>query len=176
MSSLTLNHLFQDLQLEIISHCTPLTEIILGMTCKLFNSLCKHTPKFFSVSELAASEGNIPILHKFNHKWDLSTCYVAVKNGQLECLKYLISNNCKISLLILGTSARYGHLDCLKYLHQNVSNINASTALQAAIHGHFECLKYCIENGSGWYRNTGNLTLIQQYPECYNYLKSKNLL
>ena len=88
--------------------------------------------------------------------FDENTCNNSAKNGDLNCLKYLIKNNCKISPKIFGYASKNGHLHILKYLIKN--NICESE-------------NYIIQKNNAPYTEAYNLSIRYGKLECMKFLK-----
>jgi hypothetical protein len=76
----------------------------------------------------AVKNGNLECL-KYAHEngcpWDEYTCNYAVESEHLECLKYAYENGCpcdKEKIYILAKENN--HLDCLEYINDNIINVN----------------------------------------------------
>ena len=77
-------------------------------------------------------------------------CYLAAKNGQIECLKYAHENGCRWNKQTCSYAAEYGHLGCLKYAHEHGCPWDEWTCRLAAMNGHLECIHYAWKNGCEW--------------------------
>jgi len=82
-------------------------------------------------------------------EWDEVTIKVAAFKGNLEMLKYCISNGCPCDKKESYTLAAIGgHLDCVRFLFGKVKpsrGTEREAALQAAAYGHLDILKYFVE-------------------------------
>ena len=119
-----------------------------------------NTTGFWSnaIPRTAAKYGHLDILKygcENGHNVDKKDCsYIAIENGNLECLKYLWEENFKQPVIIstmLAMAASYGHLDCLKYLHSMIGDIciySAHAAYAAARGGRIDCLSYLMDSGA----------------------------
>ena len=82
-------------------------------------------------------------------QWDEWTITVAAEKGNLEMLKYCISNGCpcdKKESCIQAACA--GHLDCLRLLFEKVKpsrGTEKEVVIQATCGGHMEIVKYLVE-------------------------------
>ena len=88
-------------------------------------------------------------------EWDEWTMNVAARTGNLEILKYCISNHCPCDE---EASCKYaalgGHLDCVRFLFDKVKpsrDTEEDAAHQAAGHGRINILKYLIEERKIFY-------------------------
>ena len=82
-------------------------------------------------------------------QWDEVTMNVAARTGNLEILKYCISNHCPCDEeASCKHAAIEGHLDCLRFLFAKVKpsrKTDVEAAGQATGAGHVEILKYLVE-------------------------------
>ena len=82
-------------------------------------------------------------------QWDEKTMNVAARTGNLEILKYCISNHCPCDEeASCKHAAIEGHLDCLRFLFDKVEpsrKTEVEAAGQATGAGHVEILKYIVE-------------------------------
>ena len=82
-------------------------------------------------------------------QWDEKTMNVAARTGNLEILKYCISNHCPCDEeASCKHAAIEGHLDCLRFLFAKVKpsrKTEVEAAGQATGAGHVEILKYLVE-------------------------------
>lgn len=82
-------------------------------------------------------------------------CNFAVRDNDLDLLKWASKNNYVRSPVLTLIACRYGHLDILKYLRSGEdypypATFHYNCMEAAAIHGHFEILKYlkeCVNRG-----------------------------
>ena len=69
-------------------------------------------------------------------KWDKQTINVAVRQGNLEMVKYCVANECPINESACAHAAETGHLEVLKYLREEAkAPWDSSTANCAAFNG-----------------------------------------
>ena len=74
-------------------------------------------------------------------KWDDRTINAAVRQGNLEMVKYCIANECPIDEMACEYAASEGHLEVLKYLREEVeAPWDLRTATFAAKYGHLHIL------------------------------------
>ena len=82
-------------------------------------------------------------------QWDEVTMNAAARTGNLEILKYCISNHCPCDEEASSKHAAIkGHLDCLRFLFDKVKpsrKTEKEAAIQAACGGHLDILKYFVE-------------------------------
>ena len=79
-------------------------------------------------------------------KWDKQTINVAVRQGNLEMVKYCVANECPIGTWACSDATENGHLECLKYLHEEAkAPWDWKTAAFAAQNGHLHILEYLVE-------------------------------
>ena len=83
-------------------------------------------------------------------EWDEWTITKAAFKGNLEMLKYCLSNDCSYDEEALCKHAALGgHLDCLRFLFDKVEpsrDVEEKAALQAAGYGRINILKYFVED------------------------------
>jgi len=83
--------------------------------------------------------------------WDVKTIYAAIKQGNVNMLKYCYENGCPTSSVMCERAAEEGHLHILKYLHEDAQvdwegkSKSGSVAVAAARKGHLHILKYLAE-------------------------------
>jgi hypothetical protein len=100
----------------------------------------------------------------------------AVKNGDLDILKYAHQSGCKWDKSICAYAALNGHLECLKYAHQNGCPWDEITTTNATSNGYLDCLKYAYENGCNINLNLCNyIARKEDYEHCYDYIKQIQL-
>ena len=82
-------------------------------------------------------------------EWDEKTIDEAAHQGNIEMIKYCISNGCPCDE---ETSCKHaalgGHLDCVRFLFDKVKpsrETEKEAALQAACGGHVDIMKYFVE-------------------------------
>ena len=82
-------------------------------------------------------------------EWDENTINAAADKGNLEMLKYCISNDFPCDEEeSCNQAAINGHLDCLRFLFEQVKpsrDTEGNAALQAALYGRLDILKYFVE-------------------------------
>ena len=79
-------------------------------------------------------------------EWDGSTIATAAKKGNMDMVKYCVTNKCPIDRYACGRAAEIGHFECLKYLREEVkAPWDCITAAWAAQNGHLHILEYLVE-------------------------------
>ena len=79
-------------------------------------------------------------------KWDDRMIEAAAKQGNMEMVKYCVTNECPIDEDACACAALEGQLECLKYLHEEVkAPWDSLTARWAALNGHLHILEYLVE-------------------------------
>ena len=79
-------------------------------------------------------------------KWDEGTINAAVRQGNLEMVKYCVAKKCPIGWSACAYAASGGHLEVLKYLREEAKEPwDWRTAAWAAEHGHLHILEYLVE-------------------------------
>ncbi len=79
-------------------------------------------------------------------KWNGRTIEAAVKQGNMEMVKYCVANECPICVSACENAAEHGHLECLKYLREEAkAPWDVGTAYVAAGNGHLHILEYLVE-------------------------------
>lgn len=102
-------------------------------------------------------------------EWDSLACDFSVQRGNLECLKYLIDNNCEYDEGVYHYAIIYNHLDCLKFLHMNGRIRDKSICHYSSMYGNLECLRYAHENGCEWNEVTCMWAVKKGHLECLRY-------
>jgi hypothetical protein len=119
-------------------------------------------------------------------KWNEWTIKRASDQGNLEMLKYCISNHCPCDVrthrhVILQASSS-GRVDIVKYLVENLSRGKISSCedklncvVSAARHGQLGCLKYLLEKARAPLDHFVYIAYARYYEqtECVNYLREK---
>ena len=80
---------------------------------------------------------------------NLDACFSTLESNEVIIGEYSICGDCDAWGLTEGAArfaARNGHLECLKYLLKNDCPWNEYTTWSAENSGHLECLKYLLEN------------------------------
>ena len=79
-------------------------------------------------------------------EWDEYTITAAIKQGNMEMVKYCVTNECPIDEMARANAAENGHLEVLKYLREEVKwPWDLLTATWAAQNGHLHILEYLVE-------------------------------
>ena len=71
----------------------------------------------------AAKAGDLEVLkqmHQQMYVWHQDTVLYAAGQGQFECMKFAIENDCPYSSNALSWACCGAHLDCIKYLHEKL--------------------------------------------------------
>lgn len=103
-----------------------------------------------------AVQGNhqscVLFLHKIGCPCKLDVCSVAVRNGHLTILSFLLTHGYSFDRVhICEIACAYGQLDCLKLLWQNHGcPVDRSTFFAGVIHGHPDCLQFLIDVDCPW--------------------------
>ena len=133
-------------------------------------------------------------------EWDEWTINVAVRQGNLEMVKYCVANECPIDGYACARAAESGHLECLKYLREEAKapwdfktaywaaenghlhileylverkydKYDAWACMLAAENGHLDCLKYLHETAKApWNSQAVRYAHENKHPECLQYL------
>ncbi len=96
-------------------------------------------------------------------------CNVAAHYGQLDILKWTIANGCTMNEITCVKATLNGHLDVLKWLRKNGCDWNKFTCAYAASSGHLEVLKWARENGCEWDSLTLDYAAINQQSEVFKW-------
>ena len=116
-------------------------------------------------------------------KWNEWTIKRASDQGNLEMLKYCISNHCPCDVrthrhVILQASSS-GRVDIVKYLVEkrmiSIYEDKLNCVVSAARHGQLGCLKYLLEKARAPLDHFVYIAYARYYeqPECVNYLREK---
>ena len=105
-------------------------------------------------------------------EWDEYTITVAIKQGNMEMLKYCVANECPINEGACANAASGGQLEVLKYLREEVKAPWASsTATFAAKNGHLHILEYLVERKFDQYSvNACVYAAMTGHLDCLKYL------
>jgi hypothetical protein len=107
--------------------------------------------------------------------WNCYTSILAAKSGNLDCLRYLHENGCKIKDYmsyggnVCNGAAEGGNLECLKYLVNNGCMWSVYTCEIIAKFGNLEMLQYAHENGCYWDIDTCNMAMKYNNLDCLLY-------
>ncbi len=171
----------------IISHTNYFDALMLRSSCKsLFNSHLDLNPfpKHFVLdqNECAAyfiklgSISCLEYLKSLNFFFTIDLAIIAASNNQLEALKFLRNNGCRLNQQVVVEAARIGNLEMLKYCLENISNKidmktnqGLSLCYVAATAGHVHVLKYLHENGYPWDDNIPHMASNCNRFECLKY-------
>ena len=105
-------------------------------------------------------------------KWDKQTINVAVRQGNLEMVKYCVANECPIDGYACARAAESGHLECLKYLREEGKAPWCFwTCDWAAANGHLHILEYLVERKYDQYSELAcNWAAKYGHLNCLKYL------
>jgi len=110
-------------------------------------------------------------------EWDERTIDEAADKGNLEMLKYCISNGCPCDKKeSCAQAACAGHLDCLRLLFEKVKpsrDTEKEAVIQATCGGHMDILKYFVEERkiSDWVKRECLATAAKfGHLDCIKYL------
>ena len=105
-------------------------------------------------------------------EWDEYTITAAIKQGNMEMVKYCVANKCPIRTGACARAAENGHLECLKYLREEAkAPWNSSTATFAAKNGHLHILEYLVERKFDQYSvNACVYAAMTGHLDCLKYL------
>ncbi|CAL6331594.1 unnamed protein product [Bathycoccus prasinos] len=105
-------------------------------------------------------------------EWDEDTINAAVRQGNLEMVKYCIANECPIDEMACAYAALNGHLEVLKYLREEVeAPWDSGTAAWAAANGHLHILEYLVERKYDQFNTSACInTAMNGYLDCLKYL------
>jgi len=79
-------------------------------------------------------------------EWDEETISMAAGQGNLEMVKYCVTNECPIDEMACANAAENGHLEVLKYLREEAkAPWDSLTARWAALNGHLHIFEYLVE-------------------------------
>ena len=137
-------------------------------------------------------------------EWDEETINMAAGQGNLEMVKYCVTNECPIDEMACAEAAGNGDLEVLKYLREEVkAPWDSETAAGAAESGHLHILEYLVDRKYDefdewvclWAANKGQLDCLKylhetakapwnegalegahenNHPECVQYLLDNN--
>ena len=116
-------------------------------------------------------------------KWDKQTIKAASDQGNLEMLKYCISNHCPCDVRthrhVILQPIIDGRVDIVKYLVEkrmiSTYEDKLNCVVNAARHGQLGCLKYLLEKARAPLDHFVYIAYARYYeqPECVNYLREK---
>ena len=101
----------------------------------------------------AAWAGNMEVMRhlvQLQCPLDVGVFSPAIKQGNLELVKFLKESGLSWNHRATWRAARAGHLDIVKYLHENGCPWDEGTCWRAAKGGHLDVLEYLHENGCPW--------------------------
>ncbi|CAL6399173.1 unnamed protein product [Bathycoccus prasinos] len=107
-------------------------------------------------------------------EWDKWTINAAAYQGNLEMVKYCVTNECPmIGGMACARAAENGHLECLKYLREEGKALwDSGTANCAAIYGHLHILEYLVERKYVKYdEEVCMFTAMNGRLDCLKYLR-----
>ena len=105
-------------------------------------------------------------------EWSVGPINAAVRQGNLEMVKYCVAKKCPIGTGACAYAAENGHLACLKYLHEEVkAPWNSNTASFAAHNGHLHILEYLVERKYDQYNTwVCKFAAMNGHLNCLKYL------
>jgi ankyrin repeat protein len=105
-------------------------------------------------------------------EWDGSTIATAAKKGNMDMVKYCVTNKCPIDRYACGRAAEIGHFECLKYLREEVkAPWDFLPAAWAAKNGHLHILEYLVERKYNKYNVLAcKLAAMNGHLDCLKYL------
>nr|WIL04216.1 ankyrin repeat-containing protein [Cedratvirus lena]WIL04841.1 ankyrin repeat-containing protein [Cedratvirus duvanny] len=108
------------------------------------------------VSHVAAQFGHKHILNHLKEDWSASTCAFAARGGQLETLRYLISQGCDWGSGTCTLAARGGHLEVLQWAESQGCLFSTDIFEQAVTSRscNVQVLSYLQTKGLTWRQNT----------------------
>jgi len=121
--------------------------VLLPLLQKSINKLAIHFTKKGMLQELIYVLSQGATILKSN------LAVVAVRHGQLRCLRYLASLGVSLTSTSTSTSnltviaAKHGQLRCLRYLASLGVTFDADVTKVAATTGNLECLQFAIKSG-----------------------------
>ena len=106
-------------------------------------------------------------------QWNGSPIIAAVSQGNLEMMKYCVSNKCPIDKWMCTWAAENGHLECLKYLREEAkAPWDSQTANTAAQNGHLHILEHLVERKFDKYSECVCVCAAQNgHLDCLVYLR-----
>lgn len=125
-------------------------------------------------SEIAVKHGqlkSLAFLLYYNYKWNSDTLGdLAVWNGQIDCLRFLHKNNCKLTTLSCEKAIMRGHLKCLQFLMKYNYQMPKNSCTIAATTGRLDILMFLIVNGYSMSTVTFSSAAANGNLECLQYL------
>ena len=112
-------------------------------------------------------------LHENNFPWHKDTYSWAIRQGNLDCLKYLDKYGCPRDNEEACNDS-IGNLDCLQYLHEIGCPWNEETCKYAIEGDYLDCLIYLHENGCPWAEDTCLIAAELGHLECLIYARKNN--
>ncbi|CAL6299396.1 unnamed protein product [Bathycoccus prasinos] len=105
-------------------------------------------------------------------KWDDRTIFAAVRQGNLEIVKYCVAKKCPIDEYTCAWAAGKGNLEILKYLREEgKAPWDWKTAAWAAETGHLHILEYLVERKFDEYSEKAcEVAAINGHLDCLKYL------
>ena len=104
--------------------------------------------------------------------WNKYTIEAAAYQGNLEMVKYCVTNECPIDEWACASAAENGDLEVLKYLREEVkAPWDLSTACWAAENGHLHILEYLVERKYDKYNEAACVWAAESgHLDCLKYL------
>ena len=161
---------------EIRQNATELSNFISCIASRGYIEIIKCMREYnmwhYEIYTAAVKNGQLECLkyeYEIQYIQNKTLCRDAAENGHLNCLKYVHQMGCPWDHLTCKLAAENGHLDCLQYAHENGCPWDVNTCTSAARNGHLNCLQYAHENGCPWNEWTCNAAVKNGHLECLKY-------
>jgi len=99
-------------------------------------------------------------------KMEPNVCLAAAEHGHLDCLVVAREFGCEWNDKVTSAAALRGHLTCLQYALQHGCPLGSDAAYNACLNGHLECLLLLLENGSPLLKRLCNGAAAGGHLEC----------
>lgn len=177
----------KELKRQMIEQINLYDLIMLRSSCKSWFNLIldvRPFPKGFVLDQQACasyfstigSVSCLDYLKSLNFFFTADLLPSAVRSANVEVVKFLNENGCRVDYATAVEATRIGSLEILKYCLENCfpkndlkQNSASALCYSAANRGQLHVLKYLHENGYEWDVNTLHIAALENNIECLKY-------